>query len=111
MCGLCRYKNRSVLSYHYYCWLIDQKTTYKHYESWQRVVCDDIFGPLVMTFFIFTAHHNAHIASAVLATAIPSVCLTDCMSVLLSHAGIVLKPTARSTVQFALTDSKMCLVL
>jgi len=36
----------------------------------------------------------------------PSVCLSVC----LSHAGIV-KTTARSTVQFALLDSKMCLVL
>ena len=33
-----------------------------------------------------------------------------CLSVRPSHAGIV-KTTARSTVQFALSDSKMCLVL
>ena len=57
---------------------------------------------------IFTVRRNARIASVVLATAIPSVCL----SVRLSHAGIVSKQTtARSTVQFALSDSKMCLVL
>ena len=49
---------------------------------------------------IFTARRNARIASAVLATAIPSVCpsVTRRYSV---------KTTARSTVQFALSDSKM----
>ena len=50
---------------------------------------------------VFTARRNARIASAVLATAIPSVRL--------SHAGIV-KTAACSTVQFALTDTKICLV-
>jgi len=49
---------------------------------------------------IFTPRHNAHIASAVLATTIPSVTRRYCV-----------KTTARSTVQFALLDSKMCLVL
>jgi len=48
VCGLCRYKNRSVLSFHYYCWLIDPQTTDEHYKIWQRVICDDVFGPLVM---------------------------------------------------------------
>jgi len=48
VCGLCRYKNRSVLSFHYYCWLIDPQTTHEHYKIWQRVICDDVFGPLVM---------------------------------------------------------------
>jgi len=47
------------------------------------------------------------IASAVLATAIPSVC----PPVRPSHAGICVKTTARSTVQFAPLHSKMCLVL
>jgi len=53
--------------------------------------------------FVFTARHNAHIASAVLATAIPSVCLVT--------RRYCVKTTAHSTVQFALSDSKMCLVL
>jgi len=52
--GLCRYKNRSVLSYHYYCWLIDPERVYEHYKLWERVVCDDILGPLVMKVFVFT---------------------------------------------------------
>ena len=47
---------------------------------------------------------TARIASAVLATAIPSVCL----SVTRRYC---VKTTARSTVQFALSDSKMCPVL
>jgi len=54
-----------------------------------------------LTFF---TPRNARIASTVLATAILSVCLsvTRCYCV---------KTTERSTVQFALSDSKMCLVL
>ena len=58
---------------------------------------------------VFTARRNARIASAVLAMAIPSVCPSVC----LSHAGIVSKRlhVLCSTVQFALSDSKMCLVL
>ena len=52
--GLCRYKNRSVLSYHYYCWLIAPERVYEHYKLWDRVVCDDVLGPLVMRLFIFT---------------------------------------------------------
>ena len=54
---------------------------------------------------IFTARHNARIASAVLATAIPSVCPS-------------VRPSVRPSVTrrycintFALSDSKMCLVL
>jgi len=48
---------------------------------------------------IFTARRNARIASAVLATAIPSVTCQYCV-----------KMTASSMVQSALSDSKMCLV-
>jgi len=49
---------------------------------------------------MFTARRNARIASAVLAIAIPSVCLS------VTHRYCV-KTTAHSTVQFALLDSKM----
>ena len=55
----------------------------------------------------FYSARNAHIATVVLATAIPSVR----PYVRPSHAGIVSKTTARSTVQFAPLDSKMSLVL
>jgi len=51
---------------------------------------------------------NARIASAVLATAIPSVHPSVCPSVTRRY---YVKTTARSTVQFAPLDSKMCLVL
>ena len=57
---------------------------------------------------LFTACRNARIASAVLATAIPSVRLSVCLSVTRRYC---VKTTARSTVQFAPLDSKMCLVL
>ena len=57
---------------------------------------------------LFTARCNARIASAVLATAIPSVWLSVCPSVTRRYC---VKTTARSTVQFGLSDSKMCLVL
>jgi len=52
-----------------------------------------------------TARRNARIASAVLATATPSVGPFVCLSVRLSHASIVSK-----RLQFALSDKKMCLV-
>ena len=55
---------------------------------------------------LFTARRNACIASAVLAIAIPTVCLSVCPSVTRRYC---VKTTARSTVQFALSDSKMCL--
>ena len=60
----------------------------------------------------FYSARNTRIASAVLATAIPSVRLSVCLSVYLSvtHRYCV-KTTARSTVQFAPLDSKICLVL
>ena len=57
---------------------------------------------------LFTACSNARIASTVLAIAIPSVCPSVCPSVTRQYC---VKTTARSTVQFALSDSKMCLVL
>jgi len=59
--------------------------------------------------YIFTARRNARIASAVLATAIPCICLSVRPSVRLSVTGRYrVKTTAHSTVQFALSDSKMC---
>ena len=62
---------------------------------------------LNQSYFIFTARRNARIASAVLATAIPSVCLSICLSVRPSvTCRYCVKTTARSTVQFALSDSK-----
>jgi len=57
--------------------------------------------------YIFTARGNARIASAVLAIAIPSVCVSVRPSLTRRHC---VKMTASSTVQFALSDSKMCLV-
>ena len=60
----------------------------------------------------FYSARNARIASAVLATAIPSVRLSVGLSVRLSVTRrYCVKTTARSTVQFAPLDSKMCLVL
>jgi len=55
---------------------------------------------------IFTARRNARIANAVLAMAFPSVCLRPSVT-----RRYCVKTTARSTVQFALLDSKRCLVL
>ena len=56
----------------------------------------------------FYSARNARIASAVLATAIPSVRLSIRPSFTRQYC---VKATARSTVQFAPLDSKMCLVL
>jgi len=63
------------------------------------------FGNLI--FPVLTTRRNARIASAVLAIAIPSVCLSVCPSVTSRY---YVKTTARSTVQFAVSDSNMCLV-
>jgi len=57
---------------------------------------------------LITARRNAGIASAVLAIAIPSVCLSVHLSFTRRYC---VKTTARSTVEYALSDSKMCLVL
>jgi len=57
---------------------------------------------------VFTARRNARIVSAVLATAIPSVCPSVRPSVTRRYS---VETTARSTAQFALSDSKICLVL
>ena len=64
----------------------------------------------------FYSARNARIASAVLATAIPSVCPSVRPSVCLSvrpsdTRRYCVKTTARSTMQFSPLDSKMCLVL
>ena len=60
----------------------------------------------------FYSARNARIASAVLATAIPSVSLSARPSVRPSVTRrYCVKTTARSTVQFAPLDNKMCLVL
>ena len=61
-----------------------------------------------MTPLVFTARRNVRIASAVLAIAIPSVCPSVRLSVTRRYC---VKTTAHSTVQFALSDSKMCPVL
>jgi len=76
-----------------------------------------MFGRATITFGIsphssFYSARNARIASAVLATAIPSVRLSVCLSVCLSVTRrYCVKTTARSTAQYASLDSKMCLVL
>jgi len=59
-------------------------------------------------FYNFTARRKARIASAVLAMAFPSVYPSLRPSVTRRYC---VKTTARSTAQFALSDSKMCLVL
>ena len=58
--------------------------------------------------FAFYSARNARMASAVLATEIPSVCPSVRLSVTRWYC---VKTTARSMVQFAPLDSKMCLVL
>ena len=62
------------------------------------------------SYWSFNAFYSARncIASAVLATAIPSVCPSVCASVTRRYC---VKTTARSTMPFSPLDSKMCLVL
>ena len=42
--GGVNFRNRSVLSYHYYCWLLDPSTAQQHYGWFDRIVCDKIVG-------------------------------------------------------------------
>jgi len=65
-----------------------------------------VFSSLVLNGFY--SARNARIASAVLATAIPSVRPSVCPSVTRRYC---VKTTARSTMQFSPLDRKMCLVL
>jgi len=76
----------------------------------QHLILDGTFMHMSIdqsTFTVFIARRNARIASAVLATTIPSVCSSVRPSVTRRYC---VKMTARSTVQFTLSDSKMCLV-
>ena len=80
------------------------------YLSDEDIAYFDVLRDIAMA-TIFTARamaRNARIASAVLAIAIPSVRLSVCLSVTRRYC---VKTTARSTVQFAPLDRKMCLVL
>jgi len=81
--------------------------------SRQKAPCND--ARAFKHFSRFYTRRNARIASAVLATAIPSVCLSARLSLRLSHAGIFSKQLhvgqCSATVQFALSHSKVCLVL
>jgi len=65
--------------------------TYLFHKSFPSSLMSDstdfTTGPFLLSISVFTARPNARIASAVLATAIPCVCLSVC----LSHAGIVSK--------------------
>ena len=74
-------------------------------------ICRDTSNGSLVGFGFYSAR-NARFARAVLATAIPSVRQSVCPSVRLSVTRrYCVKTTARSTVQFALSDRKMCLVL
>jgi len=68
------------------------------------------FNVMVYYYYYYSARNC--IASAVLATAIPSVCPSVCLSVRPSITRrYCVKTTARSTMHFSPLDSKMCLVL
>jgi len=91
---LCKETNYNLLSINYWLSLL---TTIGHF--FLRIV------------LIFTARRNARIASAVLAMTLPSACPSVRPSVRPSVTlRYCVKTTARRTVQFALSDSKMCLV-
>ncbi|KAK2161537.1 hypothetical protein LSH36_115g13038 [Paralvinella palmiformis] len=42
-----KYSNRSVLAYHYYCWLMDVSQQHRPFTFLQRTICDQIVGPKV----------------------------------------------------------------
>ena len=41
------FRNRSVFSYHYYCWILDVSRQHQDYNFFDRAVCDNLLGPLV----------------------------------------------------------------
>ncbi|KAI0207127.1 Endoglycoceramidase [Lamellibrachia satsuma] len=41
------FRNRSVFSYHYYCWILDVDRQHQVYDLFDRTVCDKLLGPLV----------------------------------------------------------------
>ena len=41
------YRDRSVFSYHYYCWILDVDRQHRDYDLFDRTVCDKLLGPLV----------------------------------------------------------------
>jgi endoglycosylceramidase len=40
-------RSRSVMSYHYYCWLLQTMSPDRPYPHWDRLICDDIFAESV----------------------------------------------------------------
>jgi len=93
----------------------DRRTDGQNYDSQDRASIAASRGKKKFNFY---SARNARIASAVLATAIPSVCLSVCLSVRPSvcpsvrHTPLLCQNGGTySTVQFAPLDSKMCLVL
>ena len=106
-CSLCdkSFRYSSHLPQHKHCIHSNKRPYHCHY-------CGKLFVFKHELLLSFYSARNARIASAVLATAIPSVRLSVCLSVCLSVTRrYCVKTTARSTVQFAPLDSKMCLVL
>ena len=45
--GGSQYNDRSVLSWHYYCWLIGYATADEPYDMFTKGICDNVLGPLV----------------------------------------------------------------
>jgi len=87
----------------------------KKMDKYTSLAADDHFQPIAVEMLgpinESASHYsarNARIASAVLATAIPSVRLSVRLSVTRRHC---VKTTAHSTTQFAPLNSKICLVL
>ena len=46
--GGASYADRSALSYHYYCWLLDPDASHEHYPPLKRAICDDLVGVRIM---------------------------------------------------------------
>ncbi|VDO99199.1 unnamed protein product [Schistosoma margrebowiei] len=51
-------RKKSVLSYHYYCWLLELTPSTENMPSWKRYLCDKVRFRLPGLLFVTHTHSN-----------------------------------------------------
>ncbi|KAH9581896.1 hypothetical protein MS3_00011088, partial [Schistosoma haematobium] len=51
-------RKKSVLSYHYYCWLLESTPSTENMPSWKRYLCDKVRVQLPGLLFVTHMHSN-----------------------------------------------------
>ncbi|XP_018647340.1 endoglycoceramidase, putative [Schistosoma mansoni] len=49
-------RKKSVLSYHYYCWLLQSTPATEHMPSWKQYLCDQVRVSLPGLLFVVYVH-------------------------------------------------------